>query len=262
MKTITTNYIPKEWLALKINACRLALLKLPKTALHIRTIRNVITPVCVVDGHTYTRKTEKGKHFFEQAEKREQYESQLEAASAGWNANFKGPVPGDITPRKVVRMFNVGNGEQVVLDRSYFDSLKNDADPYYPESKKYFFNGIYYRSVAEKEIAEFYTVNGIPFKYEPEVWISGMNKPIYPDFVIYIKELDCCKFHEHLGMLNFVNYLKTTKNKYVMYIDAGLIPDIDILFTYDTDDLPFDIRTMWPRLNSLTYSSLFTRQAG
>ena len=159
-------------------------------------------------------------------------------------------------------MFNVGNGKQVVLDRSYFDSLKNDADPYYPESKKYFFNGIYYRSVAEKEIAEFYTVNGIPFKYEPEVWISGMNKPIYPDFVIYIRELDCCKFHEHLGMLNFVNYLKTTKNKYVMYIDAGLIPDIDILFTYDTDDLPFDIRTMWPRLNSLIYSSLFTRQAG
>jgi hypothetical protein len=47
-----------------------------------------------------------------------------------------------------------------------------------------------------------------------------------------------------------------------MYIDAGLIPDIDVLFTYDTDDLPFDIRTMWPRLNSLTYSSLFTRQAG
>jgi hypothetical protein len=89
-----------------------------------------------------------------------------------------------------------------------------------------------------------------------------MNKPIYPDFVIYIRELDCCKFHEHLGMLNFVNYLKTTKNKYVMYIDAGLIPDIDILFTYDTDDLPFDIRTMWPRLNSLIYSSLFTRQAG
>ena len=70
MKNITTNYIPKEWLALKINACRLALSKLPKTALHIRTIRNVITPVCVVDGHTYTRKTEKGKHFFEQAEKR------------------------------------------------------------------------------------------------------------------------------------------------------------------------------------------------
>jgi len=261
MNQINTNYIPREWLALKINACKMALSKLPDTSLHIRSIRSVKTPVCIVNGHMFTRKTEKGRYYFGLAEKREQYEEQLNVAECIWHSHFKGPIPDDITPRTVVRMFNIGNGERVALDRAYFDSLKNDADPYYPESKKYFFNGIYYRSVAEKEIAEFYTTNGIPFKYEPEVWINGMNKPIYPDFVVYIKEIDCCKFHEHLGLMNFVNYLKTTKNKYIMYTEAGLIPDLDILFTYDTDDLPFDLRTLMPRLNSMIYGSLFTRQS-
>ena len=168
-------------------------------------------------------------------------------------------MPEDVTPRKVIRKYNNGQGEMVTLNKEFFDSLTNDADPSYPESKKYFFNGVYYRSVAEKEIAEFYTTHGIPFKYEPEIWIAGMNKPINPDFVIYIKELDCCKFHEHLGLMSFVTYLRNTKNKYIMYIDAGLIPDLDILFTYDTEDMPFDIRTLWPRLNSMVYCSLFAK---
>lgn len=86
-----------------------------------------------------------------------------------------------------------------------------------------------------------------------------MNKPIHPDFVIYIRELDCCKFHEHIGMMSLVSYLRSTKNKYLMYIEAGLIPDFDILFTYDTEEIPFDIRTMWPRLNQLVYCSLFAK---
>ena len=85
------------------------------------------------------------------------------------------------------------------------------------------------------------------------------NKPIYPDFVIYIKELDCCKFHEHFGMMNSSTYLRITKSKYDLYTDAGLVPDLDILFTYDISDMPFDVRTLWPRINSLVYCSLFAK---
>ena len=259
MDAITTNYIPREWLALVINTCRIALEKLPEAYLWTRKINGVMTPVCVVENHRYTKTKEVGRSYFEQAEKREKYEAELKDAECKWYAWHRGPVPEDIKPRRVIRRLNTGNGNTVILNKDYFDSLKNDADPSYPESKKYFFNGVYYRSVAEKEIAEFYTVNNIPFKYEPEIWVDGMNKPINPDFVIFIKELDCCKFHEHFGMMNNLNYLRNTKNKYVMYTEAGLVPDLDILFTYDTEELPFDIRTMWPRLNSMVYCSLFAK---
>ena len=259
MDAIKTNYIPREYLALRINACKMALDKLPITSISTKKIRGTKTPVCYVDNHTYTSKSKLGQHYFELAEKRESYQSELDTALACWHSYFKGAVPDDITPRKVVRKYINHIGEHVTLNGEFFESLKNDANPDYPESKKYFFNGVYYRSVAEKEIAEFYTIHGIPFKYEPEIWITGMNKPIHPDFVIYIKELDCCKIHEHLGMMSFVTYLRVTKNKYEMYTNAGLIPGFDILFTYNTEELPFDIRIMWPQLNAMVYSSLFAK---
>lgn len=251
--------MPRELLALKINACRMALDALPDVSITIRSIRKVPTPVCLIDNHMFTNKSIQGKHCFELAGKRESYATELKDLESKWYGTYKCGIPEDLIPRKVVRKFINHIGEPVVINKEFFDSLENDADPEYPENKKYFFNGVYYRSVAEKEIAEFYTINNIPFKYEPEIWIKGLSKPIHPDFVIYIRELDCCKFHEHIGMLSFVNYLRMTKNKYQMYIEAGLIPDFDIFFTYDTEEIPFDIRTMWPRLNQLVYCSLFSK---
>ncbi len=246
-------------MALKINFCKKTLAKLPRIYISFKKIRGRKTPVCVVDSHTYTRSRDNGKRYFEIAGERESYTNELSEAESKWYGAYKCAVPDDIAPHKVVRYIRNATGDQVVLDREFFDSLQNDANPEYPEHKRYLFNGIRYRSVAEKEIAEFYTVNGIPFKYEPEIWIAGMNKPIHPDFVIYIKELGLCKFHEHQGMMTYVNYLRVIKNKYVMYTDAGMIPDIDILFTYDTEDLPFDVRTLWPRLNSMVYCSLLAK---
>ena len=95
----------------------------------------------------------------------------------------------------------------------------------------------------------------IPFKYEPEITIFGLPKPINPDFVIYLKELDNCKIHEHLGMKNSADYLRDSKTKYNNYLGAGLIPGIDILFTQDTDDMPFDIRLLSAELNTAIYGT-------
>ncbi len=246
-------------MALKINTCKLVLKKLPNVSISLKNIQGIMTPVCYVGNHTYTNKRAIGQQYFTLAEKREKYQAELDEAMICWHTNFKGPVPEDITPRKITRKYINYIGDHVTMNGEFFNSLKNDANPDHPESKKYYFNGVYYRSSAEKEIAEFYTMHGIPFKYEPEIWLPGMNKPIHPDFVIYIKELDCCKFHEHFGMMNSSTYLRITKSKYDLYTDAGLVPDLDIIFTYDISDMPFDVRTLWPRLNSLVYCSLFTK---
>lgn len=93
------------------------------------------------------------------------------------------------------------------MNRDFFDSLKNDDNKKYPKKPFNYFNGIYYRSSAEREIAVLYTELGIPFKYEPTIKLAGM------------------------------------------------VPDLDILFTYDTDEMPFDIRYLLSKLNSAVYGT-------
>ena len=143
------------------------------------------------------------------------------------------------------------------MDSAFFNSLKNDAYPFYPDNKKNYYNGIYYRSTNEVDIARYYTEQEIPFKYEPEIWIKGLNYPIYPDFVFLIKELDLCKIHEHFGMKNFVNYAQALQVKCSNYSNAGLVMDFDVINTYNFDSIPFDLRMLATKINHAVYDSLF-----
>ena len=203
--------------------------------------------------------SESGKHMLDLMREKEELEAQLQIYEAIWNLNFKGePVP-DFVPCKISRFLTDYSGQKVPLDKAFFDSLKNDDNKKYAKYKSYFFNGIYYRSAAERDIAIFYTEMGIPFKYEPSISIAGLAKPINTDFVLYLKELDSCKFHEHLGMKEYADYLRDTKVKYTNYMGAGLIPDIDIIFTQDQDGVPFDIRFLAAKLNCAVYGSMICR---
>ena len=88
---------------------------------------------------------------------------------------------------------------------------------------------------------------------------SSIPKWEYRLNTLYIKELDSCKFHEHLGMKEYADYLRDTKIKYTNYLGAGLIPDMDIIFTQDKDEAPFDIRYLAAKLNSAVYGSIICR---
>lgn len=159
-------------------------------------------------------------------------------------------------PRKVTRTLAVDYDKHVVMNKAFFDSLINDSNTKHPKQFGYFFNGINYRSASERDIAILYTELGIPFKYEPSISLAGLSNPINTDFVLYIRELDTCKFHEHFGMKESSDYLRMTKVKYGNYTNAGLVPDLDILFTHDTEEMPFDIRYLLTKLNSSIYGSL------
>ena len=221
---ITDKYIPREYLSLKINYCRQRLEQLPKVSLVEHKIRGDSKKIIKIDEHKYFVNSQFGKEYYDIFREREELEKQL-----------------------------------LIYDKSFFDSLKNDDNTKYKKYKSNFFNGIYYRSAAERDIAIFYTEMGIPFKYEPSITIAGLVKPINPDFALYIKELDSCKFHEHLGMKEYADYLRDTKIKYTNYLGAGLIPDMDIIFTQDKDEAPFDIRYLAAKLNSAVYGSIICR---
>ena len=250
-------YIPKEHLALQINYCKQQLAELPEVKISKRTIHGETKEVYVVNSHIYSVNCNNSIKLKEYSNKREELTCELSRLEGLWYSKFTCLPPEDIAPHKVERRLFINPANSVMLNGAFFDSLKNDADPNHRESKTFFYNGTYYRSSSEVEIARYYTENGIPFKYEPEIWLTGLNYPIYTDFVILIKALDLCKFHEHIGMKNAANYNRTTATKYINYSGAGLLPELDIFYTYDIPGVPFDLRTLPIKLNGVIHSSLF-----
>ncbi|MBR4556310.1 MAG: hypothetical protein IKO15_02410 [Clostridiales bacterium] len=253
---LMNSYIPREYLALKINYCHQQLKQLPVVKVYRFRTGESENKRVVINNHKYDSRFEPGKEYYDIWKQRDQLERELRIYEAIWYAYFEGEPPEDCEPHKANRVIYVDTNKPVIMNKDYFDSLKNDADTTYAKPDNYKFNGIKYRSAAEKEIAIFYTEMGIPFKYEPEIFIKGMVKPIHPDFVLYLRELDTCKIHEHLGMRDYADYIKNTKIKLSNFIGAGLVQDLDVLFTYSTDDTHFDPRHLSAKLNSAIYGTI------
>ena len=248
--------IPREFLALKINYCRQQIAALPEVKMHTYTIDGTPVEYAVAGSTRLRTNTKQGKKLLNKMKIRDYLKHQLHVYEAIWEANYYGdPIP-ECRPRKTFRKLYVDYAQPVILDKAYFDSLESDSNSNYSKPTEYFFNGIYYRSAAERDIAIFYTEMGIPFKYEPAVYIKGLAEPIHPDFVLYIRELNNCKFHEHFGVKQSSSYLRKTRFKYDNYTNAGLVPEIDIIFTHDTTDLNFDIRALALKLNTAVYMTL------
>ena len=250
-------YIPREYLALQINYCKQQLAALPEVIQTKHTIHGKLTDVFKCDSRFISINSKSAKEIQSILLKREQLICELSKLEGIWNSVFRGAPPSDIEPRKITRQLFQSSHSSVKLDGKFFESLKNDADPNYRENKTYYYNGTFYRSASEVDIARFYTEQGIPFKYEPQIFLKGLNYPIYTDFVILIKDLDLCKFHEHFGMKNKADYNRITSTKIINYTGAGLLAGLDIIYTFDTDEAPFDIRSLHAMLNSAVYSSLF-----
>ena len=250
------KYIPREYLALKINYCKRQLEELPEVKIYKHTVKGGVKKRIIIGSHKYDIDSPKAIECNRILAQREELISELQIYEAIWNANFKGEPPADCKPGMIKRYVTLATGEQVLMNRAFFDSLQNDDNKKFEKFKSNFFNGTYYRSAAERDIAAFYTDMGIEFKYEPSILLLGLAKPINPDFVLYLRELDTCKIHEHLGMKDSAEYLKITKIKYGNYTGAGLIPGTDILFTHDLDDAPFDVRSLSANLNNAVYSTI------
>lgn len=254
---ILEPYIPREYLALQINFCKQQLAMLPEVSMTYHSKRGERIRIFKCKKHTIKADSQNGKELEIIYEQREELLRKLSRLEGLWNCYFRGLPPAGIAPRKIQRKLYISSTESVIIDSKFFDSLENDADPNYREGKICFYNGIYYRSAAEVDIARYYTETGTPFKYEPEIWLKGLNHPIHTDFVTLIRELDLCKFHEHFGMKNAADYNRKTAIKYNNYSGAGLIPGLDTYFTYDVPGIPFDLRCVPVKLNSVVYCSLF-----
>ena len=147
------KYVPREYLSLKINYCRQRLDQLPKVSLVEHKIHGVSRSLIKTDNHKYCIDSLPGKEYYELFRDREELENLLQIYEAVWRLNFKGEPISECMPCKINRYLTLYPNQQVVMDKSFFDSLKNDDNTKHQKYKSNFFNGLYYRSANERDMA-------------------------------------------------------------------------------------------------------------
>lgn len=90
---------------------------------------------------------------------------------------------------------------------------------------------------------------GIPFRYESKL-VIGTNK-FFPDFTFYKEKTGEYKYWEHFGMMDDPQYRKKALAKIDQYIKAGLIPNEEVIFTFETSMTPISVNMIDKMIHSI-----------
>ena len=139
--------------------------------------------------------------------------------------------------------------EPVKMDRKYFEELKKTADSNPKEKVNPIeHNGILMRSKGEALIATKLDELGLEYTYESRVNI-GHN--VYPDFSVYIPEIDKVFFIEFMGAFGNYDYDMSAGSKFSDYAKYGFINGRDIIFICETDVNKADVELLEAQINAL-----------
>lgn len=92
------------------------------------------------------------------------------------------------------------------------------------------------RSKSEALIDTLLYTSHIPFRYECALNLNGIT--VYPDFTILHPQTKQLYYWEHFGQMDDSSYSKQVPSKLQLYISAGIIPDIQLITTYETQKHP------------------------
>ena len=98
--------------------------------------------------------------------------------------------------------------------------------------------GIFVRSKSEALITMLLYMNKIPFRYECALSLG--NVTVYPDFTIRHPRTGQFFYWEHFGMMDNPAYAKSAFSKLQLYTEHGIVPSIQLLATYETNEHPLD----------------------
>lgn len=118
------------------------------------------------------------------------------------------------------------------------------SNPYKPEKKIFDTRkGEKVRSKSEAIIADTLYEFGIPYRYEyPVKMVNGEIK--YPDFMLLKVKTKEEIYLEHFGRMGDEEYRKDAMDKMDLYRASGIYPGKNLIFTYETDKKPLDIKGM------------------
>lgn len=102
------------------------------------------------------------------------------------------------------------------------------------------YSGIMVRSKSEVMIDMLLFRNKIPFRYECALEIG--DTLIYPDFTIRHPKSGEIFYWEHFGLMDKPDYCLHTISKLQLYTSHDIIPSINLITTYETQQHPLEIR--------------------
>lgn len=79
----------------------------------------------------------------------------------------------------------------------------------------------------------------IPFRYESPLQLDNIT--IYPDFTIRHPDTGDFFYWEHFGLANQPDYRQNMISKLDLYTSYGIIPNINLITTYETKDHPLSM---------------------
>ena len=100
--------------------------------------------------------------------------------------------------------------------------------------------GDYVRSKSEKILADIFYKKGIPYAYEPRFELKD-GCVMFPDFVLLNIRTRKTVYWEHFGLITNSEYAVKTLHKMDTYDKNGIVINEDILFSMESDDMPFDV---------------------
>ena len=92
------------------------------------------------------------------------------------------------------------------------------------------------RSKSEALIADTLFVYNIPFRYECELVLGEVV--VYPDFTIMNPITGGIVYWEHFGRMDVESYVNTCFGKLNTYAKFGIIPTVNLITTYETEEMP------------------------
>ena len=92
------------------------------------------------------------------------------------------------------------------------------------------------RSKSEALIDMMLYINRIPFRYECALELNSII--LYPDFTIRHPKSGQIFYWEHFGLMDQPSYCKNTASKLQLYMSNQIIPSINLITTYETQEYP------------------------
>ena len=152
---------------------------------------------------------------------------------------------------------NDGLAEKLLSNKEYQNLLSNYFRPvdsslsewmqaFYETNNKYpeqkilkSCSGHMVRSKSEMMIDSSLYIHKIPFRYEDMLALDDII--LYPDFTIRHPKTGEYFYWEHFGLMDDPVYCKNTFSKLQLYTTNNIVPDINLITTYETRERPLSM---------------------
>ena len=131
---------------------------------------------------------------------------------------------------------------------SNWEAVEYRGKEFYEDTPEFYTaKGERVRSKSEVIIADVLHREGVPYRYEYPIYISGVGD-IYPDFTVLNIRTRKEILWEHFGMMDDPEYVEKAVQKIMTYEQNEILQGENLILTYETRKIPLNQKTIMRKL--------------